>query len=601
MERLESRTARCLILTVLWAVIYLGTIAAPALLDDADTVHAEAVREMAQSGDWTTLKINNGIRYLEKAPFMYWLSALSVRVFGLHDWSVRLPVALFALLLTFLIYGFGRRFLGERPGFYAALVFVSSLGPFAFTRLLLPDVMLTFFMALAFYFYIQVVYESEEEIPRRLDPRCMGIYVATALACLTKGLVGMIFVGTIIFIHMVLTRRWDLLRRLQILRGVVVFLLVGAPWHLAAGFANKGFFWFYFVNEHFLRYLGLRYPKDYDTVPLLLFWALHLAWLFPWSGFLWGLKDSFPRSLRPQTKETQVNLFLYVWIGTILAFFSFSTTQEYYTFPTLPAFALLLGQVLARLESPQGAADQRKAAIGMNVMAGASVLLSVLLFALAWMGGGGVSETTDLSNTLTFNPEQYALSFGHMHDLTPATFAHLAPLVYRTAIVLLIAPVAALAASIWKRWSTAALLLAVMMAGLLHSYHSGMVAFEPVLSSRSLAKSIQTQYRPGDLVFVNGVYEKGSSINYYTGIQLSILNGHFGNLWYGSYFADAPRLFYNDEEFLEVWNSGRRVFLFSEETPLNRFLGRHPDLNYEELASAGGKRVLMNPAATPNR
>lgn len=585
------------LLTVLWAAIYLTNMTAPALFDDADTVHAEAVKEMASSGDWVTLKIDNGIRYLEKAPLMYWLSAASVRLFGLSDWAVRLPVALFALLSGLLIYRAGARFFSEKSGFFSGIVFLSSLGPFAFTRILLPDVMLAFFLSLCFYCYLQV--SMEPAAGRRLfgylDVRCMGLFAAVALAVLTKGLVGMVFAGAVIFLHLLVSGRWEVLRRLQILPGMAVFLLIAAPWHLAAGIANKGFFWFYFVNEHFLRYLGLRYPKDYDTVPLLLFWVLHLVWVFPWTGFLWGLKRSFPKALRPVAREDQVNLFLYVWVLTILIFFSFSTTQEYYTFPTLPAFALLLGQVLGRLDSPEGAADQRKAVVGLSLVTAVGVITAGCLFALAWLGRGS-GAAADLSATLTVNPEQYALSFGHIHDLTPATFGHLSPLVLRTAVIVLLGPLLALIAGCLKQWKLTVLFLAVMMVGLLHSYRCGMVAFEPVMSSKSLARTIEFHYRPGDRVVVNGVYERGSSINYYTGIQLSLLNGHFGNLWYGSYFPDSPPIFFNDESFLKIWNSSERVFLFTENLPLTEFDARHPGFSAgaRTLASDGGKKVLVN-------
>ena len=584
-----------LLITALWAAIYLGNLSRPALLDDADTVHAEAVREMAATGDWTTLHINNGIRYLEKAPFMYWMSALSISLFGDSEWAMRFPVALFSLFLALLCYRFGARFWGERAGFCAGLVYVSSLGPFAFTRILIPDVMLSFFMAGSFYFYLQVAYQPDPGRARLgpLDLRCMGLFASAAFAVLTKGLVGIIFVGAVVFVHLLVSGRWEILKRLQLLPGIGVFLLIAAPWHLAAGFANKGFFWFYFVNEHFLRYLGLRFPKDYDTVPVWLFWLLHVAWVFPWVAFAPGIRRNFSEGLRPSSSEGQINLFPVIWIMVILVFFSFSTTQEYYTFPTLPAFALLLGQAISRLGSTSDESEERRAKIGAAVIAVVGLIVGAGLFTAAWMGSG-TGGATDLSKTLTFNPDQYALSFGHMHDLTPATFASLAPLVIRTAVFIALGPLAAFLSASRRRWGLCTLFLAVMMAGLLHSYQSGLAAFEPVLSSKDLARTIQEQYVPGDCILVNAVYEKGSSINYYTHLQVSILNGRTGNLWYGSFFPDAPSIFYDDASFAGLWNSNRRVFLFSERMPLESLLARFPGLNYKVLAEKGGKSVLVN-------
>ncbi|NTU47497.1 MAG: phospholipid carrier-dependent glycosyltransferase [Syntrophobacteraceae bacterium] len=584
------------VLLFLWAVIYLWSLPSPALFDDADTVHAQAVREMAETGDWVTLRINNGIRYLEKAPFMYWLSALSVAGFGLSEWSVRLPLALFALFLTLLIYRFGTRFWNDKVGFYSALVYVTSLGPYAFTRILLPDVMLTFFMAMGFHFYLRVVEEENggSKVLGRWDGRALAIYAAAALAILTKGLVGAVFLGMVILVHMVLTGNWGVLKRLEIVPGIALFVLIAAPWHLAAGFSNDRFFWFYFVNEHFLRYLGLRYPKDYDTVPRWLFWLLHLVWLFPWSAYIWGLVRNFPRSLRPDSQTARINLFLFTWILVILAFFSFSTTQEYYTFPTLPAFSLLLGQTLAWVDSREGSEAHRKAVAGLGVLCLVGILVGGVLFVLAWYGKAAAGSAAQVSDTLTVNPDQYALSFGHVHDLTPATFGHLASLVRRTAVFLGVGPLLALLCALWKRWHLSAICLSLMMVGLLHSYHAGMVAFEPVVSSKSLARVIEYHHKPGDRIFIHQVYERGSSINFYTNIQVSIVNGHFGNLWYGSFYPDAPPIFFNDENFLPLWNSDQRIFLFSEVAPLQEFLARHPELKYRVLAEEGGKKVLVN-------
>lgn len=583
------------ILTALWAAIYATSLSSPALVDDTDTVHAEAVREMVESGDWVTLTINNGVRYLEKAPLMYWLSAICVGLFGLSEWTVRFPVAFSHLALTFLIFLMGRRYWNERVGFYAALVYLTCLGPYAFTRIFHPDVILSFFIALALHCYLLVFFD-EERPPSQFFPvdwRCMWIYGSAALAVLTKGLIGMIFVGMIVFMHLLLSGRWAVLKRLQLIPGIVVFLVVAAPWHLAAGFSNKGFFWFYFVNEHFLRYLGQRYPNDWAAMPVWLFWVLLLVWLFPWTAFGWGLVRILPRSLKPREQAAQVNLFLYLWALLIMVFYSFSTTQEYYTFPALPAIALLLGQVPAWLESPEGVADQRKGVAGMVILAGVSAVAAGVLLAMAWIGQGG-GGAGDLSQTIAANPDKYLITFGRLQELTLGTFGQLTPIIYQTALVLIVGPVAALLASLWKRWNLVAFMLALMMVGTLYCYRSAMVAFEPIITSKDFARVIERHHQTNDRIVVNGIYEKGSSLNFYTGHQLLVLNGYFGNLWYGSYFPDAPKIFLDDVSFLQLWKSGQRVFLFSEAEDFARFLEKHPDFGYRELAASGGKLLLVN-------
>ncbi len=491
-----------------------------------------------------------------------------MRLFGESDWAARLPVALFAFLMAGLLYRFGTRFWDRKTGFFSALIYLSSLGPYSFTRILLPDVMLTFFVALALYAYLQVLQfpEAGRRLLGRWDARALLIYVASAFAVLTKGLVGMVFVGGVILVHLILSGRWEVLRRVHLIAGSAAFLLVAAPWHIAAGLDNPGFFWFYFVNEHFLRFLGMRYPKDYDTVPLALFWGLQLVWIFPWTAFVLGLARDFPRKLRSGTRTEQVNLFLYVWVFFVLVFFSFSTTQEYYSFPILPALALLVGQVLARLQSRKEPALSRKALWGVTALAVLGLSAGGGLLWLRWVGAAA-GKSQDLAGTLTWNPGRYALFFGHFYDLTPATFASLSPLVIGAAFFLIAGPSIAFLFAWRRRWLGSFLSLAVMMAGLLHYYNAGMVAFQPILSSRGLATAMQRGFRDGDLFVINGEYESGSSVSYYSRHQAHILNGRSANLWYGSFYDHAPPIFYDDLGFLRVWRSGKRVFLFSEEEP----------------------------------
>ena len=285
-------------------------------------------------------------------------------------------------------------------------------------------------------------------------------------------------------------------------------------------------------------------------------------------------------------RAARVCLFLFLWIGVILAFYAFSTTQEYYTFPVLAAFALLLGKALADLDARQ--TSQKWGMVSLAVMAALSVSTGAGMMVLTWIGNHTGADT--LIGTLTANPERYNLSFGHMYDLTSATFRLLAPLVYQTAFLLIVGPLAAFLFAAWKRWMVSFLFLAAMMIGLCHSYNAGMIAFEPVLSSKSLAKVIQYHYRPGDKIVINDFYEKGSTLNYYTGLQVHVMNSGFGVLWYGLQDKAAPKLGLTDDELLKEWTSGERIFLFSEQKPLDSFLSRHPGFNFRLLAEDGGKK-----------
>ncbi len=590
-----------LALLALWGIVYLASCGyPPALLDDADTVHAEAAREMAETGDWVTLRANK-IRYLEKAPLMYWSVALSYKLLGVNEFSSRLPVALATLGLMMATMLLGNFAFGEKAGFYAALAVGTCAGIYLFTRVLWPDVMLTLFITMAFYCFLRA-----NEDPER-SGYVYGIYFFAALSVLTKGLIGAAFPAIIIFAYLLITGEVRKLSRLKLFTGTLLFLTIAAPWHIGAGVANsgslmvgtpspsqgRGFFWFYFMNEHLLRYIGKRYPADYDTVPLPLFLVLHVVWLFPWSLFLpLALKD-IPRRTRTLNREDQQKLFLVVWAGLVILFFCFSTTQEYYTMPSYPAFALLIGCALAKSER------KVRAASGKSIL-GATQIALACLGLIVFMAGASAYWMTrhiavegDISATLTRNPEAYALSLGHVLDLTPRSFAGLRIPIIGTALSFLIGTVAALILRRkGKHWASN-VSLALMMAAFFFCAHLSLGAFEPYLSSRALAEAIDREHKEGDVIVINGEYEGGSSINFYTRKPVDILNGRSANLEYGSYFEDAPRIFINDYELAMMWIGPERVFLFTDSSKRDELIRAAPGPVYL-LAESGGKLILTN-------
>src|SRR5437870_972184 len=275
-----SRAFAILFLLALSLGIYLGTTSAPALVDEADCAHAIAARELRESGDWAVLHIN-GIRYLEKAPLHYWLVAASYKILGESDFSTRLPLALATVALVLMVYVFGRRFFGERAGFYAGLVMCTSLGTFVFTRTMIPEAIYALEFTAAFYLFLRA---WQGTLAARIG--YWGVAALVALATLTRGLVGVIFPVAVIALFLLAIGGWRRWRDLPLLSSALLFLAMALPWHLITARRVPGFWSFYIFNEHILRAIGARYPQDSATVPLALWWALHLAWFFPWSFFL---------------------------------------------------------------------------------------------------------------------------------------------------------------------------------------------------------------------------------------------------------------------------------------------------------------------------
>ena len=186
--QLEPWSRRSVILLLsLWAAIFLAASATPSLLDDADATHAQASQAMLHTGDWVTLHVN-GIRYLEKPPLPYWIAASSMRLFGENTFAIHLPLALTVLGLALLGYAWGRRAFSERAGFYAALFTLTSAGVFLFTRIFIPEALLSLLLALS-------IYAALSALDRRTrNPRLWAYVMWSALACavLTKGFVAIV-------------------------------------------------------------------------------------------------------------------------------------------------------------------------------------------------------------------------------------------------------------------------------------------------------------------------------------------------------------------------------------------------------------------------
>ncbi len=593
------RTLSLLILVAVWLAIYFASMFTPPLLDDVDTIHAEAAREMLLRHDWVTM-YTNGLRYLEKAPLMYWGLASSYELFGISDWSTRLPLMLGFLALVLATYGLGSYAFGERGGFYSGLALVTSVGPYIFTRFLIPDVLVGLWLAVSYYFFLRSL---EEETPSR--PTCWGFAAACALNVLTKGLIGLAFPAGAIGLYLLLTRSpREVLRyvaKLRIFSSTLVFFVVAAPWHILAAIRNpaqgqaRGFLWFYFVNEHIMRFLNKRVPPGYDTVPLVLFWGFLLLWLVPWAVFLPQALRAVPvrwQVLRsPMNRTTRATLLFFLWALVILLFFSFSTRQEYYTIPALPGIALLAGGWLARESSASATEGERHAGRTSSlVLMCVGVLSAAIGLTLLWRTQLPAAAGLDLADLLKKNPQDYDFSLGHVLDLTPQALGMFRGPLLGFCLSLLMGTVL----NWWMRqrgrpaWGNAA--LAVMMVGLLTCVHVSFATFSPILSSHDLAVAIQQEVRPGDLIVVDGEYHQASTLQFYTHLPLRVLHEPSGNLWFGAKFPDAPHVFETPQSFATLWAGTARIFLWTDQENPKELMG----MQYFLLARSGGKSIFTN-------
>jgi 4-amino-4-deoxy-L-arabinose transferase-like glycosyltransferase len=592
----SSRLLSLTIISLLWLLIYAAGMFTPPLLDDVDTMHAEAAREMVSRHDWVTLYID-GVRYLEKPPLPYWAVAASYKMFGIGDWTTRFPLTLGVLALLFATYALGKLAYGERGGLFSATALATTIGPYIFTRFQIPDVIVALWLTLGFYFFLRAV---KEERPSVVS--CWGFAATCALNTLTKGLIGLVFPFAAIGLYLLLTGSLKLLRQLRLFSSTVVFLIIAAPWHVLAALrtpdqgAIRGFVWFYFVNEQILRYLNKRVPRDYDTVPLFLFWALLLVWAVPWVAFLPQSLRGVPARWRQwrsrlDTRQSASLLFA-LWLIVIVGFFSFSTRQEYYTIPAIPAIALLVGGWMQREEASSIGSSERRAGLRSSW---ALLICGILIFAAGTfflLFSKTPAPGVELSDLLKKNPQNYTLSFGHFLDLTPESMgAFRAPLA-GFSLAFLFGTFFNWRARKQGHVAGGNTALIAMMVVVLTCVHSAYATFSPILSSSVLARAINRRSKPGDLIVIDGDYASASSLNFYTGDHVFVLHQPTATLWYGSLFPDAPHVWETESSLAVLWAGSARVFMWSDQEDPKELHGAERYL----LASSGGKFLFSNRA-----
>jgi len=588
-------------LAVAFLAVYFGSMFSPALLDDADTTHAEAAREMFVTGDYVTLHVN-GIRYLEKPPLPYWLVAISYHIFGVNEFATRLPMVIAVLLLGGLALVWSTRAFGERAGIYAAVFVYTAAGVFLFTRILIPDVLLSLLIAAPLYFFVTALE------PGASHWRWYAGYACMALGVLTKGLIALAFPCGSAFIYLLVTGEWRRWRELRVVSGLALFLLIAAPWHILAGLRNTGgydghgFFWFYFVNEHFLRFLGRRYPRDYNKLPWALYWSLHLLWLFPWSLYLpAAIRTVIDVRKQPQADfAARTRLMCWILAGLVLVFFALSTNQEYYTFPAYLPLLMLVAEGISRCERSNCNNGARKGWLEASaaVLAVIGVAAGVTLFTLLWKSRYLPFEP-DIGHVLAaHNMDTDTLSMSHMLDLSYASFAALRLPAALAAMALLIAPFLSFILRLRRRHYAATWALAMGMAVFLVAAHIAFGRFGPYLSSKDLAKAIAARERPGDRVMIYGDQAFGSSLLFYLRRPVQLVEGRTTSMWFGSTFPDAPKIYLSAADLQQEWAEHDRVFLFVPphlKTTVDALLPEH-----FVIAEVSGKYVY-SPIAMPPR
>ncbi|MGA3264153.1 MAG: glycosyltransferase family 39 protein [Terracidiphilus sp.] len=621
-----SILATWLLFAAIFAAVYFASLFTPPLMDDVDSSHAQAAQHFAESGDLVT-PMTNGIRYLEKPPMPFWLVAVSYRIFGQNTFATHLPNALAMLGLAWLAWLWARRAWGSRAGLYAGLGVLTSIGPFLFTRFIIPEAILSLFLLIALYGLITGL---ESNRPARI----YWMWASLALAFLTKGLIAPVFfIGTAIP-YLLLTGQWRRWRALKPVTGLLTFLAIAAPWHILVGLANPdqghavgnhptfgnvhGFWYFYFINEHFLRFLGTRYPHDYNKLPFAWYWLLHLVWLFPWSLFLpalvavaWKTRHHWLLHLRNGSGTADLDhaaredvascvarlkfrvrstWLLSLFSAFILLFFSIGINQEYYTFLVWPPLFILTAAVVAGIEekrgldgTPDGVPNSPHPLLSTAWLTGAQAVFTVIGVLAAAVLGWGLWESRNLPYVADIGTllahrgvGNYTLSMSHFFDLTGASFAALRLPAALAAVAMLIGPAVGWLLRLKGKHLAATISLALTSAVFLIAAHIAFARFDPMLGSKSLADVIMQKGSPADSFIIFGEQSDASSVVFYTHnffkgkpalmvVPRCGQHGEGSTLLWGSCYPDAPDIFLSEDELSKVWGTGKRKWLFAQD------------------------------------
>lgn len=339
-DKQGSRKKDISLLTLFFGIAFFQFLGRIPLFEPDEGRYAEIPREMLERGDFITPFLNY-VKYFEKPPLHYWMNALSFTFFGRNEFAARFPGALMGLLTVLLTYHIGRKLFCRPAGILAALILGTSTGFLFQARLDITDMTLTCTLSAALAFFILAAHEGE---PRKALYYNM-FYLCSGLALLAKGLIGIIFPCVIIFFFLLITRRWRLLGEMRPLTGIPLFFLVAAPWFIAVSWRNPEFARFFFIHEHFERFLTKahgRYKPFWYFIPVL------AGTMLPWSFFIpTAMKGVWKEKL---SSEGESRLYLALWALLIFLFFSKSDSKLIpYILPVLPPLALLMGSAFARL------------------------------------------------------------------------------------------------------------------------------------------------------------------------------------------------------------------------------------------------------------
>ncbi|MBE6447414.1 MAG: glycosyltransferase family 39 protein [Alphaproteobacteria bacterium] len=478
--------------------------------------YVEIPREMVVTGDYVTPRLN-GLKYFEKPPLFYWLQAGAIKVAGITEDAMRFWPVFFAIIGCLMLFLVGIKCYSMNVGILSAGILATSLIYYAHSHLIILDLVMSVLMCGCLWsFFMAFVKENDWQVTHKKE-LIVSMYVFSALACMTKGLIGAILPAMVVGLWVAVTGRWRLLKEVLYIPGILVFLAIFLPWHVLVANRNGDFFHFYFIVEHFLRYTT-KIHNRYQ--PMWFFFPIIIAGLIPWTGFaLVSLKNLFIR------KKSE-DIFLLCWILSIFVFFSFSNSKLIpYILPIIPPFALITG-----LSFVNQSAGDFKIGVGINFF-----ILSAIISA-------------------------YYVARHQISDILVTSEAQL--LVYVIlGIIVSIAILQVLSALKFLSRGIAVALCIFLSGNMLWTVNKLSLYYQDAKkpSTCHLAKAIKMNKTKDDLVFCYNQYYQDFPV--YLEDTVGVVN-FVGELEFGANSEPNRSKLINEDDFWKLWNTtNKRIFL----------------------------------------